>query len=110
MSVMFEHIRASAKIGDDALFTPVGGHEFVSIHDKTDIWCVCDGYVDIFLKENRTDSIASARHHLARIHKGEAFFGLNTSLSHVSLVAVGSIDARLLQLPGTRGRRGCVAG
>ncbi len=100
MSAMFEQIRASAKIGDDGLFAPAGGHEFVSIHDKTDIWCVCDGYVDIFLKENRTDSIASARHHLARIHKGEAFFGLNTSLSHVSLVAVGSIDARLFQLPG----------
>ena len=101
MAMTFEHIKAVAQISDEAIFSPAGGHEFVSIHDKNDIWCVEEGYVDIFLKENRSDSISSARHHLVRVHKGQAFFGLNATLSHVSIVAVGSIDARLFCLPGS---------
>ena len=105
MAMMFEQIKAHANLEVDASFTPSGGHEFVAIHDKEDLWCVEEGYVDLFLKENRGDDIASARHHLARINKGETFFGLDSILDHVSIAAVGSIDARLFTLSRQTFRR-----
>lgn len=81
----------------------VTGNHPLRLDDPESVWLVDSGWVDIFVVPLKSGQAVGARTHLARVRSGQLLFGQQNSATGCSgLLAVGTPDSRVVQLPLAR--------
>lgn len=79
----------------------VRGNQPLLLNTEQAVWMVSAGTVDLFSVLVENGIVASARSHVCRLNPGQVFFGIAPAKQERErgLVAVGSLETTVLQLP-----------